>query len=297
MTAQNNPSQDEVFDLVIIGAGIYGICCATTYLSLHPTHRVQVFDSGTTIGGVWSASRHYPHFWAQSGARVSGYPDKRFQPPVDAEEYYDLVPAKYLGEYLEDYVDEKVFEGKGLRERIALRTWVKDVRKVEGLWRVSAEKEEEGKVMFRAKKIVVATGLSSLPNMPDLPGKESFNGLILHQKDVGRSKVLTPEEERLEDHESVTIYGGAKSAADLAYAAARDTSRNGQHRKVNWIIRSSGGGPLGMVHPKSPFSMYKNITETATARAMSGLSSANPYLKEGTWREWLLYVRSQWIRQ
>ena len=189
---------------------------------------------------------------------------------------------------MEEYVDGKVYAGTGLRERISFSTWVKDVRKVDGTWQVVAEKEGRGEVVYHAKKVVIATGTSSVPNLPDLLGKKSFKGPILHQKDIGRSNLLTKDEENIEEHESITIYGGAKSAADLAYAAAKDTSRDGKHRKVNWIVRSSGKGALGYVHPKSPFSKYRNITETATTRAMPGLSSANPYLPEGTWREWLL---------
>ncbi|KAK5720282.1 hypothetical protein LTR15_007555 [Elasticomyces elasticus] len=282
-------SPDSPLHLMIVGAGIYGICAASTYLSLHPTHNIRVLEAGPNAGGVWSKARHYPLFWAQIGNRVTGFPDYEFKPPVDGEDYYDLSDARHVSQYLEDYLEGKVYGGKGLKERFEFETWVRDVRKVEQVWRVEAEREGEGVVVCWARKVIVATGLSSLPNMPDLPGREKFRGPVLHQKDVGRSQVLTTLEPDIDAHESITIYGGGKSAADLAYAAAKDTSRNGKHRKVNWIIRSSGSGPLSFVHPRSLFSKYRNLTELGNTRALACMTCANPYLPGRTWREWFLY--------
>ncbi|KAK3115531.1 hypothetical protein LTR53_005026 [Teratosphaeriaceae sp. CCFEE 6253] len=290
MPATTRHAHDEILNLLIVGAGVYGICASATYLSLHPSHNVRVLDSDTTVGGVWSSTRHYPLFWAQTGASVSGFPDQPFKVPVDAEEYYDLVPARHLSEYLDEYVDGKVFARRGLRERFRLGTWVKDVRKVPGasadgdaLWRIAAKSDEQGEEVYWAKKVIIATGLSSVPNMLDLPGRESFRGrrplIRPHQK----------EETDINSHEHITIYGGSKSAAELAYAAAKDTSRHGEHRRVNWIVRASGSGPLAMIHPKSPFRKYRNLMETGTTRAMACLSSANPYLPERSWRELILY--------
>ncbi|EMC91068.1 hypothetical protein BAUCODRAFT_126990 [Baudoinia panamericana UAMH 10762] len=276
--------ESGVLDLLIIGAGVYGICAASTYLALHPESKLIVLDEDEDVGGVWSRSRHYPLFWSQSGVRVSGFPDVPFRPPADAERFYDLPEARSLGQYLHDYVDMKVYDGQSLRERFAFRATVKDVRKAEdGLWRVTAE-QDSTELRYMATKVIVATGLTSLPNMPNLPGRETFQGLVVHQKDIGRSRILTPEEPDIEKHEHVTIYGGGKSAADLAYAAATDTLR---HRKVTWVIRSSGSGPLSVSHPKPPVPGYRNVTELACTRAIAALSSANPYLPESSWREWL----------
>lgn len=48
----DNPSESA--DLVIIGAGIYGIQVARTFLELHPTRNVVILESSKCIGGVWS---------------------------------------------------------------------------------------------------------------------------------------------------------------------------------------------------------------------------------------------------
>lgn len=47
----------ESYDLAVIGAGIYGIQAARTYLQLHPDDKVIVFETSDEIGGVWSAGK------------------------------------------------------------------------------------------------------------------------------------------------------------------------------------------------------------------------------------------------
>ena len=57
--------------------------CPLPICLLHTSHNIRVLESDTTVGGVWSSTRHYPLFWAQTGARVSGFPDQPFKAPVD----------------------------------------------------------------------------------------------------------------------------------------------------------------------------------------------------------------------
>lgn len=46
--------QIQNYDLVIVGAGIYGIQAARTFLELHPSAKVAVLEASGSIGGVWS---------------------------------------------------------------------------------------------------------------------------------------------------------------------------------------------------------------------------------------------------
>lgn len=55
MSNSSRFQRDEPLDLVVIGAGIYGIQAARTYLELHPTDHVIVFEASEDVGGVWSA--------------------------------------------------------------------------------------------------------------------------------------------------------------------------------------------------------------------------------------------------
>ncbi|KAK5122395.1 hypothetical protein LTR85_003979 [Meristemomyces frigidus] len=291
-TKPSTEGKTPLLDLAILGAGIYGICAANTYLALHPAAHIKVLDSDTNVGGVWSASRLYPNFWSQTGIRVSGFPDKVFKPPAEAPEYHGLVEAKYLSRYLEEYVDGHEYDGRSLRERFVFGCWVRKVWKGvdDGVWSIETTDIEGREVTYRAAKVIVATGLSSIPSMPSLPGKEAFRGPILHQKDFGRSRLLTDDETDADQHEHITIIGGSKSAADIAYAATTtDTTTSTKPRKVSWIIRTTGKGPLSFAGVKSPFAKYRNLTEVGSIRIVGCLSSANPYLPASTWREWFLY--------
>lgn len=293
-------SKNELLDLIILGAGrqepvscnklalitaagLYGIYAANTYLTLHPTANIKVLDSDTDVGGVWSRSRLYPGFWSQTGARLSGFPDVPFTVPDDAPRYHDLCEAKYLAQYLEDYVTNNVHDGRSLRERFIFECWVHNVVKDGDVWCVRARLEETD-VEYRSRKVIVATGQNSIPKVPHLPGSDSFHGSIIHQKDFGRSAILTADESKLHEHTNITVLGGSKSASDIVYAAATDPNCA---RKVTWIIRNSGAGPL-LMSKANGFGKYKSLPELGSIRALAGLSSANPFLEESWWG-WFLH--------
>lgn len=48
------------FDVVVIGAGIYGIQSARTYLEIHPDAKLAILEASGSIGGVWSKGRSIP---------------------------------------------------------------------------------------------------------------------------------------------------------------------------------------------------------------------------------------------
>jgi len=65
-----------------------------------------------------------------------------------------------------------------------------------------------------ALKLIVASGLTSEPYMPTLPGKEKFDGPIIYQEAFGSSSILNSS-----DIKSICVLGGGKSSADMIYAA------------------------------------------------------------------------------
>lgn len=148
------------------------------------------------------------------------------------ELYYCHFPAKYYTNYIEEYIDEHVYAGKTLRSRTRFCTRVEHITKQDGLWHLLTAKG--GK--FQSPKLVDAVGLTSVPRVPNISGKDRFRGIQLHHKDFGQSNILERPEVR-----SIAVIGGAKSAADVAYAAAK------AGKAVRWIIRKSGTGPSWFV--------------------------------------------------
>lgn len=121
-------------------------------------------------------ARLYDGFWSQSGLRMAGFSDQAIKLPPGVETYHDIFEAKYVTQYLEQYVDDHIYRGQSNRERILFAFQVVSVRKIGGLWQVRGSAGQQ----ITSRRVVVATGHTSRPVMPALPGKESFSGPILH---------------------------------------------------------------------------------------------------------------------
>jgi dimethylaniline monooxygenase (N-oxide forming) len=82
----------------------------------------------------------------------------------------------------------------------------------------------------------------------------------MHHKDFGSSSTLADPKVK-----HVAVLGGAKSAADIAYAAAIARTR------VSWIIRKSGSGPRGLL-PARGIGPYQNTNEVPYTRLTASLN-------------------------
>ena len=187
--------------------------------------------------------------------------------------YYGFFPAQHVTKYLEDYVDKHIHNRRTLRERIAFDTTVSSVRRdsASGLWVVSTDNLPP----CRTSKLMICSGLTSVPNMPSLPGKEAFKGKIMHHRDFGSSSILSDPYIK-----HIAVLGGAKSAADLAYAAAT------AGKTLSWIIRKSGSGPGALV-PAAGMGPYKNSNAVLYTRLTATM---NPSIwVQQTWLTRLLH--------
>lgn len=196
------------------------------------------------------------------------------RPPKEDIEY-DCFKAKYTTEYLEKYVDENKHGGRSLRDRIQFGVNVLKVEKSQGGWLLSCVNAEGSPIKVFAEKLMVANGQCSLPNMPDLPGREKFDGKIVHSEAFGETKILANK-----DIDHISVIGGGKSAADMVYEAVK------AGKTVSWIIRTSGTGPafFAPLDEKTP---WDNVVEASHTRIMSWLMPCvfNP---ESLWT-WFLH--------
>ncbi|KAK1749790.1 indole-3-pyruvate monooxygenase YUCCA2, partial [Echria macrotheca] len=88
-----------------------------------------------------------------------------------------------------------------------------------------------------AKKLIVATGLTSEPFLPHFEGQEEFGAPLFHGKDFLQNA------DTLETSKVVTVFGGSKTAWDAVYAYGS------KGIKVNWVMRETGHGPSWMAPP------------------------------------------------
>ncbi len=157
------------YDVIIIGAGMSGLCQLYRLRDLGLS--VRIFESGTGVGGTW--------YWNR-------YPGARF----DSESYsygYSFSP-----ELLEEWSWSEHFAGQP--ETLRYLNFVADKfdlrRDIQFRSRVTAahyheedrawEMTLEGGSRYRSRFLITAVGPLSAPTMPRIDGVESFQGQAFH---------------------------------------------------------------------------------------------------------------------
>ena len=218
-----------------------------------------MLEEEETLGGTWCAARIFPGLLANHAVGAYEYADKQMSHDGLAEHGY--IPAENIHAYLTAYAREW-----GVYDRIRFRTAVERVHRHEDSrrWVVhlhlldsststhgagagsSGAPQREEVVVF--DKVVLATGLSSAPCMPDLDTTAlGAPGAVVHSKDLGGAGAAMA---RL-GSAAVTVYGGGKSALDAVALALRSGSGDGNRKRrvINWVVRASGAGPGAFVPP------------------------------------------------
>ena len=253
---------------------------AKTYIQIHPEHRILIVDQVESIGGSWARERLYPGLKTNNvlgSYELSDFPMHPGKYSVDPGCH---IPGRAVHEYFLDLAETYGIDSSRLRlqTRVASAALLEDRR-----WRVELYTREPGTREPRqhflvAGKIVVGTGLTSEPNIPEFPGQDDFAGLILH------SKHLKARSADLGMCRDVVVLGGNKSAWDVCYDAARSGSR------VHMVIRPSGGGP-SYVWPKS-FKVGPVSLALASMSSMRFFAAFDPTLhnSEGSCSWWSRFL-------
>ncbi|KDN68582.1 putative cofactor FMO1 FAD enzyme [Colletotrichum sublineola] len=249
-------------ETLIIGAGPSGLCAAKTLLQRDPAADILVVDSRASVGGVWSREQIYPNLKTNNLVTAMDFSDfpmdyKRFG--LDLKQH---VPGAVMHEYLVEYA--KHF---GVWDKIQLHTKVVRVTRPEDEgeceWRIDVEEAGEAKTLTCAR-LIVATGVLTVPHMPDLPGSEAFAAPIVHSSDLGpRAADLFASQ----DIATVAVLGGCKSAYDAVHLAASTG------HKVQWVIRRSGRGPTWVATAFTQLGPFKVWRERLVTRRICSFMS------------------------
>ena len=213
----------ETIDLVVIGSGLFGLAMAKTYHQFHPTLSLAIFDKASTIGGVWAEERLYEGLRTNNLKGTYEYLDYPMLPEQFGVREGEYMTGAVMHKYLTSYA-----EAFDIRDKIRLRHAVLEAEHQEGVdggWVLTVECPGGERKRVFARKMVMATGLTSEAFLPDFKGQEEFGALLFHGKEFKKYGAT------LESAKVVTVLGGTKSAWDAVYAYAS------KGVKVNWVIR------------------------------------------------------------
>ena len=232
-------------DLVIVGAGWFGLVMAKTYRQVHPEARIILLDDARSIGGVWAKERLYPSLLKNNLAcgtfQYSDFPmtEERFGVKPDRH-----IPGSVVHAYLLQYAQE--FDNLP-HIRFGSKAEIAEMKE-DNTWFLTVLEYETGRrYNLQADKVVFATGLLSDPFMPQFEGSADFKAPYFHLKELGQNA----QYDSSDTLKNVVVIGASKSARDACYLYA---TRGVQ---VQWVIRPSGFGPVWMFPPRvTPSKIY-----------------------------------------
>jgi cation diffusion facilitator CzcD-associated flavoprotein CzcO len=173
------------------------------------------------VGGVWSSERLYPGLKSNNMVGTYEYSDFPMDEATFGVKAGQHIPGHVIHEYLTAYA--KKFD---VLHRIRFNTKVETVEKQDkGGW-VLWSGGEKSKSIF-AKKLIVATGVTSQAFLPTFEGQDSFGVPLFHSKD------FLQHADTIKTSKRVTVLGGTKSAWDAVYAYGTDGV------EVDWVIRGN----------------------------------------------------------
>src|SRR4051794_24740141 len=204
-------------DAAVIGAGPAGLATAASLRKRGVD--VVTIDRADAVGASWRD--HYDRLHLHTVRWLSNLPGLRIPRANGRWVHRDDVIA-----YLERYAAHHELD-------LMLGTEVTGLTRTDGAWTV-----ETSRGNVEAGAVVVATGYNNTPYMPDYPGRDGFEGELLHA-----SQYRNPEPYRGRD---VLVVGsgntGAEIAVDLVEGGARRV-RLAVRTPPNIVRRQVGGTP------------------------------------------------------
>jgi cation diffusion facilitator CzcD-associated flavoprotein CzcO len=152
--------------VLVIGGGQSGLCIAARLKQLQVD--TLIVDREARIGDNWR--NRYHALTLHNQVQVNHLPYMPFPPnwPV-------YIPKDKLANWFEAYVESMElnfwtgteFEGGGYDEQ-------------EGRWTVVLRRADGSKRTMHPRHVVLATGVSGIPSLPDIPGLKDFAGTVMH---------------------------------------------------------------------------------------------------------------------
>ncbi|HEX3114305.1 MAG TPA: NAD(P)/FAD-dependent oxidoreductase [Bradyrhizobium sp.] len=158
-------------DVLVVGGGQAGLAIAARLKQLRLD--TLIVDRWPRIGDNWR--NRYHALTLHNQVQVNHLPYMPFPPnwPV-------YIPKDKLANWFEGYVDA-----------MELNYWTGTefesgcYDEAAGRWSVALRRADGSRREMHPRHVVMATGVSGIPNVPDIPGLKTFAGKILHSSEYG----------------------------------------------------------------------------------------------------------------
>lgn len=156
------------FQVVVIGAGVAGICAAIRMKKAGVPF--VVIEKNDEVGGTWHENR-YPGAGVDTPNHIYSFSFAKH----DWSRYFALQ------EEIQNYF-EGVATDYGIREHIRFNTRVESARYDESTarWNIALRDAQGQPGTLVADMLLSAVGLLNVPKMPDIPGIDQFKGRCFH---------------------------------------------------------------------------------------------------------------------
>ncbi|MFC4255052.1 SidA/IucD/PvdA family monooxygenase [Altererythrobacter xixiisoli] len=251
-------------DALVVGAGFAGL-----YM-LHKLREqglsAQVVEAGKGVGGTWYWNR-YP------GARCdipSVEYSFSFSPELERDWRWSerYAPQPEILAYLEHVADR--FD---LNRNIQFETRVTAAQWDEAAtyWHVETDRGQA----YTAHYLILATGALSAPNLPDLPGLDSFTGTVLHTAKWDESVDLTGR--------NVALFGTGSSGIQVTPELAKRAAQLTVFQRTPNFAVPAGNHPLSDEYLAEIAPQLPGLREQARQSPLGFFATPSPGLaKEAT---------------
>jgi len=205
--------------VAIVGAGPSGVACGLALQDVGV--RALVIDRADQVGSAWRT--RYDRLRLNSSRLLSGFPRRRFPRGTPMFPTRDQMVA-----YIEHCA---TMTGLDLR----LATEVHSLARDGASWVLATSSGE-----IRAPQVIVATGHENEPFITDWPGRESFEGRLLHSSDYRNAEGFGDSR--------VLVVGPGSSGMEIAYdlvEGGADTVWLSARTPPNIVLREGRGGLPG----------------------------------------------------
>lgn len=198
----NNQYSNKKKTIAIIGGGVTGVGLLK---SLHDLkYNVYMFDKNNKVGGIWTSNKFY-NLKIQVNSKHYRFYDKPHKQNIHN------MSGEKIQNYIQEYIDEN-----NLNKFIFLNF---EVKVIQGEKKHRIKNKNNGNICDILFDYVIFTGTNSR-NVPDLFKSPEIQNKILYPD------ILTKSLLNKLNNKKVVIYGGSKSAMDVAYSLKKETSAN-----------------------------------------------------------------------